>query len=55
MSIKSISFYWLWFDFWVGVYYDRRKRIIYIGYLPCLGLKIELAAARDAGEGEGEG
>lgn len=29
----------LWFDFWIGVYYDREKRFIYINPFPCFVFK----------------
>lgn len=32
-----------WFDFWVGVYYDRANRRIYILPVPMLGVVIDLA------------
>ena len=31
-----------WYDFWVGVFYDKRKSILYILPIPMIGLKIEL-------------
>ncbi len=44
MLIISISFFsvdyigmeFLWYDFWIGIYYDRNKKIIYINPLPCV-------------------
>lgn len=30
-----MGFKFLWFDFWIGIYIDRAKRLIYICPLPC--------------------
>jgi len=39
MKIKII---FAWYDIWVGVFYDRKNRIIYILPIPMVGLKISL-------------
>jgi hypothetical protein len=39
MRIRPI---FAWYDFWIGVFFDRQKRRIYILPLPCLGVIIEL-------------
>jgi hypothetical protein len=38
MSIKPI---FAWYDFWVGAYWDRAKRRLYIFPVPCVGVVIE--------------
>jgi hypothetical protein len=37
MRIKP---YFKWFDFWIGLFYDINKKILYIGLIPMIGLKI---------------
>lgn len=31
-----------WYDFWIGVFYDRKNRVIYVLPIPCFGVKIVL-------------
>jgi len=38
----KISLIFAWYDFWVGLFYDQRKKIIYIFPVPMLGVRIEL-------------
>ena len=33
-----------WYDFWVGVFYDKPRRRLYIFPVPCFGVRIELGA-----------
>jgi len=37
----KIAPYFKWFDFWIGLFYDVGKKILYIGLLPTIGIKIE--------------
>jgi hypothetical protein len=38
MSVKLI---FAWYDFWIGVFWDRQKRRLYIFPVPCLGVVIQ--------------
>jgi len=42
MRIK-IRLIFAWYDLWVGVFIDTRKRRLYVFPLPCFGLVISLA------------
>jgi len=36
----KINLYFKWFDFWIGWFYDTKKKILYIQLLPMIGIKI---------------
>lgn len=37
----KISLFFAWYDFWIGLFYDTRKHILYVCPLPCVVFKIE--------------
>jgi hypothetical protein len=41
MSIKPI---FAWYDFWIGFYWNREKRSLYILPLPCIGIVMQFQA-----------
>ena len=30
-----------WYDFWVGLFWDRQKRRLYVFPVPCFGIMLE--------------
>ena len=37
----KFSFIIAWYDFWIGWYYSKEKRAVYVFIIPCFGVKIE--------------
>lgn len=43
MQIKPVI---AWYDLWIGAYWDRKQRRLYILLLPCIGFVIQFGEAR---------
>lgn len=50
MTIKPI---FAWYDLWVGAFYDRAKRRLYIFPVPCFGFYVERTASAASGGDHG--
>ncbi len=37
-----ISLMFAWYDLWIGAYWDRERRILYLFPLPMIGLKVKI-------------
>jgi hypothetical protein len=44
-----------WFDLWIGAYYDRERRHLYLLPLPCIGVCIEFRPRHLAAPGVPDG
>jgi len=44
----KISLVVAWYDLWIGVFWDRFKRKLYILPMPCIGIAIEFPRLDDA-------
>ncbi len=39
----SISPLFAWYDFWIGAFWDRKARKLYLLPIPCVGVVIQFA------------
>ena len=37
----KISFFFAWYDFWIGAFFDTKKNALYICIIPTLVIKIQ--------------
>ncbi len=44
----SVSAFFRWYDLWIGAYWDRENRVLYICPVPMFGLKIKMPWVRGA-------
>ena len=42
----TVRLIFAWYDFWVGAFWDRRRRRLYILPLPCVGIVIQFTEAK---------
>lgn len=40
MKNLKIELFFAWYDFWVGLYFNRKEKSVYICLIPCLVIKI---------------
>lgn len=39
----KIQFLFKWYDFWIGLFYDRKKKWVYILPVPMIGIIVKLS------------
>jgi hypothetical protein len=42
MCERRVSLFFAWYDFWVGFYYDRKGRWLYVCPIPMICLAVPL-------------
>lgn len=42
----TIRFQFAWYDLWIGVYWDRKARALYILPLPCIGVVLTFGGGK---------
>ena len=43
----KVAPFFRWYDLWIGAYWDRDARSLYVCPLPCLGVRIEFPKQPD--------
>jgi hypothetical protein len=43
----KVQFIFKWFDFWVGLFYDRKKKWLYILPIPMFGIILKFDKPKD--------
>jgi len=38
--VERVSLFFRWYDLWVGAYWDRNARVLYVCPLPMVGVRI---------------
>jgi hypothetical protein len=49
MTVKPL---FAWYDLWIGVFWDRKARKLYILPMPCIGIVIEFRRERPRAEND---
>lgn len=45
LAFRKVFF--AWYDFWVGAYWDRKNKVLYVCPLPCVVIKLELRRKKE--------
>ncbi|MES2379727.1 MAG: hypothetical protein V4538_01710 [Bacteroidota bacterium] len=50
LKLPKVSFLFAWYDLWVGIFWDRKKRWLYILPVPCTGIIVKFEKQKPANE-----
>ena len=48
----KISFIFAWYDFWIGLFWDKKKKWLYFLPIPTLGVIFKFKTSKDLKNGE---
>ncbi len=37
---SKVKIYFAWYDIWIGAYWDRKRRVLYVCPLPCVVIEV---------------
>lgn len=38
--MPRVRLYFAWYDLWIGAYWDRKRRVLYVCPLPCIVVEV---------------
>ena len=47
-EMKRVKFMFAWYDLWVGVYWNRSFRYLYIFPIPMFGVRVDFSKAQSS-------
>ncbi len=42
----KVTVFFAWYDFWIGLFWDSKKRVLYFCPIPCVVFKFEKRSAK---------
>lgn len=49
----KVSFLFAWYDFWIGLFWDSKKKWLYILPIPCFGIILKFEKSNKKHDGHG--
>lgn len=48
--MKRIKLIFAWYDLWIGIFIDTKRRLVYIFLIPMIGIVIDTSTRKSRGE-----